>query len=335
MKRWKQEFVNDPNIHIKFLKDPFLSPTYCLECVNSQAISYKNGLIKITTWLHPVLGEQYNIWEDEKKWNNSLWAYILDKLTEIGRCCDAGLLEIYWMPTPILKHYNGGDFMIPRVWNSGSYFRSDDNHTEILLTRQQEILKVLCHECFHWIRVAVPLENDKLNELWKNEHNWISNGPLLLEEAYVEALASIWFTSWACDYFNIRNPGIHKIINHCRNICGYVQKIWANGNPRCEKSVKPLLQKTCYWSQQTNVFSYVFWKLFLLESPNIRRFMEQPIQTQFIQLRANDPRIRLQYQVLCYSVLNNDWTKSYSLAYNKNIRFLPQLHVPLEYYALC
>lgn len=336
--KWKEIKINQQGIVQKFLEDPFIGTinafkNFYEKSADFSMICYKGNLIKIGTWLHPALGPQLEIWRDPKKWNNSLWAFLLDRLEEIGIACGAGELEIYWMPVPIPKHYNQGSFMVPGVWNTGSCLRLGPNHTEILLNRQQEVLKVLCHECFHWIRVATPLENPELSRLWKEEHQWISRGPLLLEEAYVEALASIWFPRWVSTYFHEKHPSMREIISYSRKLCSYVRDIWADGRIQCGKGEQPLTQNSCSWSQQTNVFSYVFWKLFLLENPMIRKFLELPVEMQFHEL-WKEPQIRLQYQILCYQALNEDWpeARSYRLP---EIRFLPPLHVPQEYQALC
>ena len=363
MRRWSppQSYIRD--VLEAFQQDYFLcqpgspflevSKEYEKKCPPFQGWDY--GLIKIGAFCDKKRwnDHQQKVWTNQKHWESSFWAFLVGQLYQVamkGR--EMGWVvepvEIVWFPIDVPKSFgNSPEPFHPLVWNTGSCHRMPGHPCRIFVVRWQEAWKVLLHEALHWLKLGNVLEHPKLSALWKKEKNWTSRGPLLLEEAWVEALASEWFPRFYLAYAGVKNAGsqwkkyerlrtrqFQELYEACR-------LIWArdspnNGSAQCALTETPFDSDACRdWHQDTNVFSYVFWKNQLMKNPVILDFLRLPLEEQMRQLGTNQ-EVRYGLQLAAYRCLEEPY-QGVSVGVNKKgknrvIRFLPELNrwVPKE-----
>lgn len=318
--QWKipEELIKQ--FKIQALHDSYLN----IETIDfNEPIGYQYGNIQIITFSNQLM-EHKHVWNEIEQFKRSFWAFLIEKFYTIASNIQYNMnLTIVWFPIQKEKSIvNAPHFFHPNVWNTGSY----SNHT-IFLCRWQEVWKVLCHEVFHWLGMASKLENQELSELWIQEQQWTSNGPLLLEEAWVEALASIWYTKWMNEYLNMKyftKSMIKQQFQKTSELCRY---FWAFNSPNpneCLLARKPFHNKSCnQWFQETNVFSYVFWKEKIYNHPKLYSFLTQPLETQWKKINQDDQYLKL--SVLAYQCLRKPLPIGKNPNKNFQIRFLPEL----------
>jgi len=329
MIKWNPGFDYLQKVIDEFFQDPFLCgkgspflPYIHNIKQNPKFTGYQLGKIKIG-----VFGNQ---WVNQRKWEKSFWAFLVSKFNELSH--HAQPLEIYWFPIPIDKSIQNAPHPFhPIVWNTGSCHHQVGEPCRIFIVRIQEAWKVLCHEAFHWLGLGRNLENPTLTNLWKKERGWISNGPVLLEEAWVETLASIWYPRWLCEYLKKENNEMvlwrlfgeqfGRMSNFCR-------EWWATSSPneiKCLKSHEPFLDDACRgWYQDTNVYSYVFWKEKLWGNEKIMKFMRLPLEKQ-IELQKDD-RVCLELQIAALRELVEPVRSGREVG-DIEIRFLPRTEI--------
>lgn len=299
---------------------------------NMKVLGWKLGKISICCWDDiSLLGpSQYKVWKNRNLWEKSFWAFIIRQFLELSENVEP--VEIYWFPINIPKQLENAPHPFhPIVWNTGSCHTMVGKPCRVYVVRWQEAWKVLVHELFHWIRIARSLEMPYYTNLWKKEKNWSSSGPLLMEEAWVEALASIWYPKWLITYQKKDSslfetdylPKAREQFSRLNNLC---RSWWANTSPdvsQCLLSRNPFDSKACRsWYQDTNVYSYIFWKERIMSDDDLFQFMLYDLRKQQDLLKDKHLRLRISYLIL-----RNLMEPMYSGKQIESIqiRFLPKL----------
>ena len=296
---------------------------------NPTFYGWEYGKIRIGAFdLHSLTKEQRQIWSSKKHWEKSFWAFLIQQFAKY--CEHVEPVEIFWFPIDIKKslEYAPHPFH-PLVWNTGSCHRMSGEPCRIFVVRWQEAFKVLCHEVFHWLRLGSRVEMPALTNMWKQEKQWTSNGPLLLEEAWVETLASIWFPRWFKMYLgetDNEEERMRLFAHQFHQLSGLCRQWWSSTSPQkheCLLTQNPFDNDACrQWFQDTNVYSYVFWKEKVWNNPIIIQFMKQDLNEQRKQLQQESTRIGLTIQMM--RLLEEPMPQDYSG--RVEIRFLPQIN---------
>lgn len=153
----------------------------------------------------------------------------------------------------------------PNHCNSGLTSVDLDSNGDIILYRNEELLKVCIHELIHSNLIDSPLIFSNISKKFTN--NFCSTYTILLNEAYTECMAVIIHIMYITIVEN-KNKNIQHINQLFNNEIKYsiynVSKILDFYKI---KSIDEILKinNTCnkYFEQETNVFSYYFLKLIL------------------------------------------------------------------------
>lgn len=312
-KKWNptKKYLRDKVIE-EFRQDYFLcSPgSPFLDIINkinnkTQFYGWEYDKIRMGVIDLPTLGtEQRKIWSHKKQFEKSFWAFLIKQFALY--CDHVEPVEIFWFPIPIDKStQNAPHPFHPLCWNTGSCHRMSGEPCRIFVVRWQEAWKVLCHEVFHWLRLGSSLEMPSMTNLWKTEKQWASRGPLLLEEAWVEALASIWFPRWLLQYYgqpDDEEKRMRLFGNQFRAMTNFCRESWASSSPnkqQCLQSMMPFDDSACnQWYQDTNVYSYVFWKEKIWHNTLLMNFLKQDLGEQLRQLQNSHIRLRITIELL-------------------------------------
>ena len=138
-----------------------------------------------------------------------------------------------------------------------------DSNGDIILYRNEELLKVCIHELLHSNLIDSPLIFSNISKKFTN--NFCSTYTILLNEAYKECMAVIIHIMYISIVENKNIQHINQLFNNEIKYSIYnVSKILDFYKI---KSIDEILKinNTCnkYFEQETNVFSYYFLKLIL------------------------------------------------------------------------
>lgn len=195
---------------------------------------------------------------------------------------------VYYYPTPLKKAFprsgtsgstSTSSLLGPKEVNSGVTFleapkEQAHKNGEIILFRREEHLKVLIHELIH----AFHLDYQIILHSKSIEKNICSNYPVLLNEAYTEAFATLIYLFYLHIRKHPKNPslsasGIERIVRtELKYELGLARRILEFNGLR--PGDLPLLVRTgsgagngeclAKFQQMTNVFSYYLLKPLLL-----------------------------------------------------------------------
>ncbi len=222
---------------------------------------------------------------------------------------------IYYYPVPKKKSFTQNlQILTPKEVNSGvTFLENRHNHDhmngKIILFREEEVFKVLIHELIH----SFHLDYELVMHSMRLKNDLCSNYPILLNEAYTEAFATminLYLVYWEkrkSKKGKEKEEKENKIESKEKKILqkmfraeltyelGLARKILQLNGMKSADLWKLVKDDTCLkrFMQQTNVFSYYILKPLLLSNMEFYdRFMTQytrngVIQREGIQILEN------------------------------------------------
>jgi len=160
-------------------------------------------------------------------------------------------LTIYIILTNYNKYFNFNDIMRPKNINSGY---CDLQKREIVIIREEEILKVLIHELIHYYGL------DKKGMIKEDDIYFYVNGrEPLYNEALTEYMSLLYYNYYISikKSYNYVNLILKERVNSLINVCKLMKMYKI-------KDVNKFVEKDNGIKEETNSFSYIFIKYLLL-----------------------------------------------------------------------
>jgi len=217
-----------------------------------------------------------------------------------------------------VKQYPETKSINPHHINTGVSWHYDNNNNTITLFRIDELFKVLIHELIHSLSIDLHEYETILDKNLNFYVGPIDGYPILINEAYTEYLAIIYWNYYLCNYYfqTDKNVKVNSVFNLFSNM---IQNEIINSAINCANLFKyyDITDLTIFCSnnklkQTTNAFSYIFFKYILLlnlidfskdklnDKANIVSYIRQLLDAKFTLAKINE----YQYINLLSSVIN-------------------------------
>lgn len=226
-----------------------------------------------------------------------MWFHVIMLYKKHSLQCNNNI-NIHIFLTPFKKELPQSNATIlgPQHVNSGFTKVCDNNNSSIVIYRQEEWFKVLCHETFHHFNLDFHEVNmlyvqEEISKLFHIRSNY------LLYESYCEFWATLWnamfqsFSYTSISFNDFHKSYFHYIEDEKLFSCFQIAKILHHNSLHYEDLIKNT--NTRLYKEDSNVFAYYVIKSILLDNDDLFLKLLNTINKNILRFESSQENIEL------------------------------------------